>query len=110
MDVKNTIKGGKIMKKRISLVAAVLMVAGLLFAGFASAQQFPVLDRVAEKVIQKYQTSNCEQLWQQKGQPKPAEEERVVQILRGDPQMRQAFINKVAAPIANKMFECGMIP
>jgi hypothetical protein len=98
MDVKNTIKGGKIMKKRISLVAAVLMVAGLLFAGFASAQQFPVLDRVAEK------------LWQQKGQPKPAEEERVVQILRGDPQMRQAFINKVAAPIANKMFECGMIP
>ena len=23
---------------------------------------------------------------------------------------RQAFINKVAAPIANKMFECGMIP
>jgi hypothetical protein len=110
MDVKNTIKGGKIMKKRISLVAAVLMVAGLLFAGFASAQQFPVLDRVAEKVIQKYQTSNCEQLWQQKGQPKPAEEERVVQILRGDPQMRQAFINKVAAPIANKMFECGMMP
>jgi hypothetical protein len=98
------------MKNRISLVAAVLMVAGLLFAGFASAQQFPVLDRVAEKVIQKYQTSNCEQLWQQKGQPKPAEEERVVQILRGDPQMRQAFINKVAAPIANKMFECGMIP
>jgi len=24
--------------------------------------------------------------------------------------MRSAFINKVAAPIANKMFECGMIP
>jgi hypothetical protein len=24
--------------------------------------------------------------------------------------MRAAFINKIAAPIANKMFECGMIP
>jgi hypothetical protein len=24
--------------------------------------------------------------------------------------MRTLFINKVAAPIANKMFECGMIP
>jgi len=23
---------------------------------------------------------------------------------------RQAFINKIAAPIANKMFECGMTP
>jgi hypothetical protein len=32
-----------------------------------------------------------------------------VQLLQGDPQMRAAFINKVAAPIANKMFECGMI-
>ena len=24
--------------------------------------------------------------------------------------MRAHFLNKVAAPIANKMFECGMIP
>jgi len=24
--------------------------------------------------------------------------------------MRQAFIDKVAAPIANKMFECGLLP
>jgi len=24
--------------------------------------------------------------------------------------MRQAFFNQVAAPIVNKMFECGMIP
>jgi hypothetical protein len=24
--------------------------------------------------------------------------------------MRTIFINKIAAPVANKMFECGMIP
>jgi hypothetical protein len=24
--------------------------------------------------------------------------------------MRQAFIDRVAAPIANKLFDCGMIP
>ena len=30
--------------------------------------------------------------------------------LRNDPQMRQAFINQVAGPIVNKMFECGMAP
>jgi len=30
--------------------------------------------------------------------------------LKTDPQMRTVFINKVAAPIANKMFECGLIP
>jgi hypothetical protein len=37
-------------------------------------------------------------------------EQRAVQALRNDPQMRTAFINQVAAPIANKLFECGMIP
>jgi hypothetical protein len=37
-------------------------------------------------------------------------DQRAVQALRNDPQMREAFINKVAAPIANKMFQGGMIP
>jgi hypothetical protein len=110
MDVKNTIKGGKIMKKRTCLMLVLSVLAGVLFAGFASAQQFPILDRVADKVIQKYQTATCEQLWVDKGKPKSPEEERVVNLLRNDPQMRNEFINRVAAPIANKMFECGMIP
>ena len=38
------------------------------------------------------------------------EEQRVIGLLQEDPQMRQAFFDKVAAPIVNKMFECGMIP
>jgi len=37
-------------------------------------------------------------------------EEKAIQALRNDPQMRTAFVNRVAAPIVNKMFECGMIP
>ena len=72
--------------------------------------QFPILDQIANKVIQKYQQSTCEQLWQKKGEAKSEREQEVIQLLRGDPQMRQAFIDKVAGPIANKMFECGMIP
>ena len=44
-----------------------------------------------------------------KGAPTPAEQ-KAIQLLKGDPQMRTLFLNKVAAPIANKMFECGMIP
>ena len=81
----------------------------LLLGGVVSAQ-FPILDMIADKVIQKYQSSTCEQLWQQKGQPKPPMEQEAIQRLRSEPQMRLAFINRVAAPIANKMFECGMIP
>jgi len=34
----------------------------------------------------------------------------LVQTLRNDPHMRIVFINKIAAPVVNKMFECGMIP
>ena len=87
-----------------------IIVAGSVAAGIAYAQQFPILDMVAGKVIQKYQSSSCEQLWQAKGAPKSPEEQRVIGLLQNDPQMRTAFINQVAAPIANKMFECGMIP
>jgi hypothetical protein len=44
----------------------------LLFAGVSNAQ-YPILDKVANKVIQKYQNSSCEQLWQERRQPKNAE-------------------------------------
>jgi hypothetical protein len=95
------------MRKRVYFFA--LMSAVLLFAGVTSAQ-YPIMDRIADKVVQKYQNSTCEQLWEKKGQPKSQREQQAVQFMRGNPQMRAAFINRVAGPIANKMFECGMIP
>jgi hypothetical protein len=88
------------------LLALLLMV---LYWSVARAQH-PVVDAIANKVIQKYQQSSCDQLWKQKSQPKSPQEQEAVQLLRSDPQVRAQFINKVAAPIANKMFECGMIP
>jgi transposase-like protein len=98
------------MKKQLMLMGSSLTIFG---AGIAFAQ-FPVMDKVADKVVQKYQTSTCEQLWQEKaqsqGQPKPEMEQRAIKILKEDPQMRQAFFAKISAPIVNKMFECGMIP
>ena len=72
------------------------------------------MEKVAERVIQKYQTSSCKQLAMQKSRPPTGDraqiEQRVIELLRNDPQMRTAFLNRVAAPIANKLFECGMIP
>jgi alpha-beta hydrolase superfamily lysophospholipase len=73
-----------------------------------------LLAGVADKLVQRYQQSSCEQLWQERaakhGHPKSPREQQAVQLLQGDPQMRAAFIARVAAPIADKMFECGMIP
>jgi len=93
------------MSRRSWLLVAVPVV---LVAGVAVAQ-FPIENMVANKVIQKYQSSTCEQLWQNKGKHSP-EEQRVVGLLNSDPQMRQAFFNQIAGPVMNKMFECGMIP
>ena len=77
-------------------------------------QQYPVMEGIAKKVIQKYQASSCKQLWTEKGQaPTPEQlqqQDKAIQMLRQDPAMRKAFLDIVAAPIANKMFECGMIP
>jgi hypothetical protein len=78
----------------------------------APPQQYPIMDKVADKIILKYQQSSCEQLWMKKSEKAPptVEEQKAVAFLKSDPQMRVAFINKIAAPIANKMFDCGMIP
>ena len=94
------------MNKRIYLYA---MLPALLVAG-ASRADYPLMNIVADKVIDKYQSSTCEQLWQQKQKPKTDQEKNLIEILKDDPQMRTAFINKVAAPVVNKMFQCGMIP
>jgi hypothetical protein len=94
------------MSKQVYRYAVIVM---LVIAGGVAAQGM-ILDMVANKVIQKYQSASCEQLWQQKGQPKSPEEQKAVQFLHNDPQARQAFFNKVSAPIVNKLFECGMIP
>jgi hypothetical protein len=93
---------------------AMFTAAIALVCAVVNAQEFPIMDKIADKVIQKYQTSTCEQLWQERAQkgkaPPPQMEQQALQMLKSDSQMRAAFINKVAAPIANKMFECGLIP
>ena len=104
------------------MIRAYLMVA-LFFlfmltleAPSASTQQseYPMMDKIAQKVIDKYQSSSCEDLKAQKEQPadpqQAATKQKVVGLLKSDPKMREQFLNKVAAPIANKMFECGLIP
>jgi hypothetical protein len=94
------------MNKRISVV----LVSATLFAAGLAAGQGMLMDMAVNKVIQKYQSASCEQLWQQRGQPKSQEEQRVLNFLKNDTQARTEFLNKVAGPVANKMFECGMIP
>ena len=90
---------------------------GLFCLGITGAQaqgNYPIMDWIAQRVVQKYQTSSCEQLAAQRapaiggnaepdgaaGRPNAAPK----------PAKCEAFLNRMAGPIANKLFECGMIP
>ncbi len=96
----------------LALGSVALLGLALLRPSAVQAQQYPMVDKLANNIVQKYQSATCEQLWEKKAAhaPPSAEEQRAIGILRNDPQMRTEFINRIAAPIANKMFECGMIP
>jgi hypothetical protein len=106
-------------KRRYSLVAVLgLLSLGLL--GFMLSRstavlaqgQYPLMDDVAQKIVQKYQNSTCEQLWVRKSAhaPPTMEETRIVTFLHDDQNMRAAFMKIVAPPVVNKLFDCGLIP
>ena len=90
-------------------IRAATLVAALFVAADAAAQGM-LLDFAADKVIKKYQSSSCEELKALKGEPPSEKEKMAIDFLRNDAQARKTFIDKIAAPVLNKMFECGLIP
>lgn len=79
-----------------------------------------LLDLAANLVIQKYQNTSCEELSKMKpqsdkssqtgGKTQEVLQEKAIELLRQNPEIREEFINRVAPPIANKMFDCKVIP
>ena len=96
--------------KRHAVPAAVAALMLCVAIVAVNAQPYPMLDKVVQKVIQKYQTSTCQQIAANKATPPGDMEKRAVDMMRTDPQLRKAFLDQVAAPIVTKLFECGMIP
>ncbi len=74
----------KISKITLVAAAAALVASGVVLA------QYPILDTVAGKTIAKYQSATCEQLWEARGKPKSPEEQKVLELLRSDPQRSDA--------------------
>ena len=79
-----------------------------------------LLDIAANLVIKKYQSTSCAELAKMKpqanrsastaGTPEAVIQGKAIEMLRNNPEMRKKFINRVAGPIANKMFDCKVIP
>jgi hypothetical protein len=90
-------------------IGITVFVATLIVAG-AVAGQGMLVDAAADKVIAMYQAASCDQLKAQKKEPPTEKEKIALDLLRDDPKARVEFVNKIAAPVLNKMFECSMIP
>lgn len=90
-------------------IGAVVFVSALIVAGAVAAQGM-LVDAVADKVIKKYEAASCDQLKALKAEA-PSEKEKIaLDLLKADPKARVALVDKIAAPVLNKMFECSMIP
>jgi adenosyl cobinamide kinase/adenosyl cobinamide phosphate guanylyltransferase len=98
-----------------SLMMITLAAAGAaLFAGGARAQDHALVERLAERVVHKYAYATCAELADEHRHKPIGEhadiEEHAIREINNDPQMRREFIDRVAVPLANRMFECGFIP
>ncbi|MEM8639188.1 MAG: hypothetical protein AAGG51_10285 [Cyanobacteria bacterium P01_G01_bin.54] len=79
-----------------------------------------LVELAANLVIEKFQTASCEEVAQM--QPASAEvaaageekdavmKKKAIEVLKNNPELREKFINQVAGPMANKMFECNLVP
>jgi hypothetical protein len=90
----------------VAIAAVVIIVLG----GGVWASRGMILDSAADEVAKKFQVATCDQLKAQKDESPTAMKKAVLWFLHDDPQARVAFIDKIAAPVLNKMIECGMAP
>ncbi len=71
------------------LLIALSMLLAASPCGSAQQSEYPMMDKVAQKVIEKYQNSTCEQLKAQKEQPpdppQAAMKQKVVGLLSNNP-------------------------
>jgi len=108
------------MKKSYVFVAGLIPIAMLLSGCGETLSQEALLDAAANLVINKYENADCEEVAQMQPQsgenaeaqsgPEAAVQEQAMEMLKNNPEMREKFINRVAGPIANKMFECNLVP
>ena len=108
------------MNRSLFLAVLTLSIFGCAWRSHSQPPPPPevLMDVATNLVIQKFQNSSCEELSQMKSQsqsqqregPPAALQERAIEMLRTNPEMRKEFINRVAGPIASKMFDCGLIP
>ena len=94
-ELHQRLPGGVDMRQRYHLFGLIAVTFLLMYLTAANAQ-YPIMDAIAQKLIQKYHASSCEQLYRdraQKKQPGP-EERKLIELLHADPRMRASLLPK----------------
>jgi hypothetical protein len=100
-----------VRERQMSKLMWVLVVVVVVVIGVGAwSQRGKVLDMTADEVTQKFSTASCEELKAKKGEPPTMIKKVALSMLHDDPDARKSFIDKVAAPVLNKMVQCGMAP
>ena len=109
-------------KSHLLFLGALTSLAMVVTSCESFAPKEALLDTAANFVIEKYQKASCEEVAQMQPQSQSAPGSqtdagkkgelpaKALELLQKNPEIRQEFINRVAGPIANKMFECNLIP
>ena len=108
------------MKKSHLLFIGTLTSLAIVVSSCTNTSKEALLDIAANLAIEKYQKSSCAEIAQMQPQSanssqtepgkQPELQKKAIEMLQQNPEMREKFINRVAGPIANKMFECNLIP
>ena len=97
----------------VTAAFAVLMLGGWPGRGNASELgevEGKAVNLAAAEVIRQFEGASCEQIKARKDEPPTAAKKAAIALLRDNEKARVAFIDRIAAPVLNKMIECGMAP
>lgn len=73
-----------------------------------------LVNTVSQLVVDQVEQSTCEEFYlflerrdQNRGQY-PQVRQRLIEAAQNNPEIREAFVDQIAAPVVNKMFDCGL--
>lgn len=109
--------------KSLSLFALPVSLLSIVVSGVSSSPgqaeltitQQRLVDSASQIIVEQVEESSCEEFYtfleqqeQSRGQY-PRLRQRLIQAAENNPEIREEFVRQIAAPVVNKMFDCGLI-
>lgn len=73
-----------------------------------------LVNTVSDLIVDQIEESSCEEFYEfleRRGQNRgqyPQVRQRLIEAAQNNPEIREAFVQQIAPPVVNKMFDCGL--